>query len=177
MQSNRFNKCLEIIRKGNPRGIEDIYHAYYGKIKYSAFALTKDDHASEDIASSVLKYILEKADKIPFVECPDAWILTMSRSFALSHIRKASKTVSLDNNIIDNVSAQESNDTLRFSFSECFLTLTEVEQKILLWHYMYGYKYEEISKILDRPPGTIKSDIRKIKAKLRHLKNKIPDET
>jgi len=162
---------LDIIRKGNPRGLEDIYYAYYEKIKYSACLILKDIHASEDIASIVLKYILEKTDKIPYVENPDAWIIKISRNLAIDYIRKKSKTISLDSDFFDAIPVRDNNSNLRLSFEKCFLELTGLEQKILLFHYVYGYKYREISRILKRPIGTIKSDIRKIKSKLEHLKN------
>lgn len=169
MKSCRFNKCLEIIRQGNPRGIEDIYYTYYEKIKYASFILLKDEYAAEDIASAILKYILENIDKIPFVEHPDAWILKMSHSFSVDYIRKYSRTTSLDS-LADSIPAQNSDDILRLSFLDCFLKLTETEQKVLVLHYMYGYKYKEISRILEIPVGTVKSDVSIIKSKLKYLK-------
>lgn len=165
MNKIEFNKCLEAIKSGNKRGIEKIYYEYYGKITFIATLLTNDVFESKDIASQIMLYILENAKKLETVNNPNAWISTIARNHAINFIRKDSKFIKTeeikDSTLLDNVFSEEYFDLVEFIKRQ-----TKQEQQIFEMHFIYGYKYKEISEKLNLPLGSIKRIIHDLKLKI-----------
>ena len=170
MLPKKFNSCLDMIRKGNTRGLEEIYYEYYEKMKFFAQIRLNNFAVAEDIASNLLKYILEKANEIKYIENPNAWIYTAVKNSTINYIREKSKTVNIENNNEINVSFPQENYDLKKALLDNIKNLKPVQNEILTLHYIYGFKYKEIASMLKIPIGTIKSHIYEIKKTLQHLK-------
>ncbi|MCL1900889.1 MAG: RNA polymerase sigma factor [Firmicutes bacterium] len=169
MLPKKFNSCLDMIRSGNNRGLEEIYYEYYEKMKLYAQLRVNNYAAAEDIASNLLKYILEKANNLKYIENPNAWIYTAVKNSTVNYIREKVKTVDIENNSEDFFSSNN-NYALRKALIDNIKNLKPIQTEILTLHYIYGFKYHEISPMLNLPIGTIKSHIFEIKKSLQHLK-------
>lgn len=170
MTSKEFNHCLDKIRNKDTQGLEEIYYEYYNKLIFTAFNIVNEFVAAEDIASDFLKYILENAKNIDYIEKPDSWILQAIRNRAVSYIRKESRKIKISN-CADEMFSTNYDYDLKIILTESFKVLTEYERNLVLLHFVYEIKYKEISSIIGRPIGTIKSDISIIRKKLLYLKN------
>lgn len=169
MTTKEFNICLDLIREGNSKGLEDIYYEFYEKMKFIAFQSLGNLTEAEDIASSFMKFLLNNAKEIHYVEHPKAWIYKAIKNLSIDYIRKESKNTSLED-YQDYLFCDDVNYNLRDAFMKSFYKLTEIEQQIVLLHFVNGFKYKEVSEMIGRPIGTIKSDVSIIKKKLNHLK-------
>jgi len=170
MKATLFNQCLDRIRSGDTCGLEPIYNKYYEKMSFSAFTKVKNIEDAKDIASEFLKYILNNAHEIPYINHPSAWIFQSIRNRAVDYIRKDSKTAYLAEYASDAFSKTPDYD-LPVLIAEAIEKLTDAEKEIFELHYIYGNKYTEISKMINKPVGTIKRQVYEIKQKLRHLKD------
>lgn len=170
MIPKKFNSCLEMIRNGNMRGLEEIYYEYYEKMKFYAHSRLNNFAAAEDIASNLLKYILEKAKEIRYIENPNAWIYTAVKNSTINYIREKVKIVNIHNSNEIAFTPQE-NYNLREALFDNIKNLKPIQNEIFVLHYIYGFKYKEMSLMLNIPVGTIKSYIFEIKKNLQHLKN------
>lgn len=169
MLKGQFNQALEKIKNGDNQGLADIYNEYYEIMTFTAFIKVKDTEAAKDIASDFLLYILEKANEISYIESPNAWVFQAIRNQSISYIRKDSKTVRIDDCVATVFSTEPDRD-LHSMLMNSFSLLNEKEQQLFMLHYIYGFKYNEISRTLSIPVGSIKRKISEIKEKLKDLK-------
>lgn len=172
MDKSKFNKCITQILHNNLDGLEQIYYEYFGKIIYTAMIYTRDYHASEDIASDIILYILQNANVIGVIEDPNAWINNIAKKRAIDYIRKDSHSIKVSEFDASKLYSGnfQNNEVLFANFITLTSKLTEHEQQLIELHYIYGYKYKELSKILNLPVGTIKSQIYAIKNKIKEFK-------
>lgn len=169
METKEFNRCLDRIRNGDRQALEGIYTKFYAKMTFTALAKINNIQAAEDIASDFIKYILENAKSIPYIENPVSWIITCINNRTVSYIRKERMAYNMACD--EAVFTQNSPDNdLYFELARSFKDLAAAEQELVLLHYIYGYKYKELSRMLGKPEGTIKRQIFVIKQKLKHLK-------
>lgn len=172
MTKAEFNKYIKKIRLGDANGLKRIYDEYYAKITYTAVLVVKDYHIAQDIASEVMLYILQNAADIGPVEYPDAWIRTIAKNRAVDFVRKDSRIVLTDGELIGHVADGFPSDVY-YEMVDSIGGLTKAEQDLVELHYVYGYKYQEIAEIINAPIGTIKRQIHNIKNKLIHLKKNL----
>ena len=168
MNPIKFNNYLEKIAKGDINELAHIYNEYYSKMVMTAANKVKNIEDAQDIASSLLEYILQNACTIGYIKSPTAWIVTSIRNRAINFIKKDSRTVAYAECSEDSLTSNIDNDK-KLIIIESIDSLSEMEKEILDLHFNYGYKYKEISEQLGRTIGTIKSDISIIKKKLAHL--------
>jgi len=169
MSPKKFNYCLSRIRNGDMDGLKEIYYEYYEKMKFSARLRINDQASAEDIASNLLKDILEKIKEIKRIENPNAWIYTAVRNKAVDYIRENKKTINIEN-YNETTSSMPDDYDLRQALLHSLKRLTETEKEIFTEHFIYGFKYKEISFMHNNmPEGTIKSHVYNIKRKLKHL--------
>jgi len=170
MLPKKFNSCLDMIRNGNMRGLEEIYYQYYEKMKFYAQTRVNNFAVAEDIASNLLKYILEKAKEIKYIENPNAWIYTAVKNSTVNYIREKTKPVNIEDSNESIFFSPDKNYYLKKELIDNIKNLKPIQNEILTLHYIYGFKYQEISSMLNIPIGTIKSHVFEIKKNLQHLK-------
>jgi len=172
MDAKKFNQTLDEIRNGNISILAEIYNAYYNFMFNTAIAIVNNSIDADDVVSNFLKYLLEKIQAIGYIEHPKAWIATSIRNDAVRSAKQAANTLYLSENAEDPL-VHPSKFDLVILLNDSLKLLTDTEQEIFDMHYLIGLKYREISKELNRPVGTIKRDVHKIKNKLKHLKKEL----
>ena len=170
MDTKEFNLCLEKIRCGETRALEPIYNAFKRLMYFTALKEVNNVTDADDIVSEIFKYILSNASTIGYVENPPAWLTKAVRYSANRSKKNKSKTAYIDDLSQSNFSHAPDID-LKILLCISLKQLTETESDIFDLHYLCGYKYKEISKMLSRPVGTIKRIVHTIRIKLKHLKN------
>ena len=168
MTQKTFNECLNKIRCGNTQGLEDIFNEYYKKIYYTALWKVHNETDAEDIASNFITYLFENIRGIPYIENPSAWINFIVMKRSIDHIRRKSKTVAVEQ--IDEDAAVKDITEENHLLVEVMNQLDEYQQQLSILHFLYGFKYGELSKMVQRPVGTIKSDISIIRKKIMQFK-------
>ncbi len=138
------------------------------KIIFSVLRYIHDCDEAKDIASDIILFILQNADKIGVVENPNSWICSVSKHYAINFIRKDSKILKTDK-LYASTSCPP-NMELCDELTESIQRLSELEQTLLELQFVYGYKNKELSKMLKTPVVTKKRQVYTIKAKLKNLK-------
>ena len=90
---------------------------------------------------------------------------------AVDHIRKNSKIVQMGTEYLENTEeiseSHEKEILLKSSLEELMEVLDSEEKNVILLKYYYEYSFQEISGLLERPLGTIKSVLYRALKKLR----------
>jgi len=145
---------------------ESIYRATFSTISKQVFFKVAKVEDAQDIVQEVYmdfyQYIIEKGKTVDNVQ---AYLMQIANN-KLAHYYK-DKTVeftveddqALFNNISDPSDLEE--DVLeRISLDEIWqevLTLSEIDQHILIDYYRFGFNFREISERYNMPESTIKS--------------------
>lgn len=145
---------------------ESIYRATFSTISKQVFFKVAKIEDAQDIVQEVYmdfyQYIIEKGKAVDNVQ---AYLMQIANN-KLAHYYK-DKTVeftveddqALFNNISDPSDLEE--DVLeRISLDEIWqevLTLSEIDQHILIDYYRFGFNFREISERYNMPESTIKS--------------------
>jgi len=137
---------------------------------FTAFRILRNYEDAKDIVSDFLKYILEKSHRIDYISNPTAWISQSIRNNAIKYSQKRLKTVSIMEVSQELCAAVPDYDFI-IRLDEILNTFTELENTLFEMRFLIGYSSKEIAKETGRPVGTIDSDIFRIKAKLKPLKD------
>jgi len=171
MDAKEFNDCLDKIRNGNKAALEEIYTAYSGLIYNTAIWVLGNPHDANDVMQDFFKYILENIHEQKHIENPRGWIVVAIRRNAVRFLEQNSKTGQLFDFALEQKFSKRSDVDLGILISESKQSLTDIENEIFEFHYIHGYKGREIAKMINRPHGTIRRDFKKIREKLKHLKD------
>jgi RNA polymerase sigma-70 factor, ECF subfamily len=146
---------------------ESLITSHYQYLKRMAFSLTRDHDDANDLIQDMMFRALKNRDKFKRDTNIKAWLYTVMRNIFYSSF-KSNKNKTQSSNAVD-VYENDSyiNDSVK-NLSKTNLMMEDINtifakmpQKVTTPFMMYvnGYKYEEISKELDIPLGTVKVHI------------------
>jgi RNA polymerase sigma-70 factor (ECF subfamily) len=136
-------------------------------LKPFAITLTRDNETAKDLMQETIYRALANKDKYNVGTNIKAWLYTIMRNIFINNYRRKSKQNTvfdntpndflLDYNQVTVANAAEANLKLK-EINKAIDGLPEIFKNPFLL-YFDGYKYDEISKMLAEPLGTIKSRI------------------
>lgn len=145
------------LKCGNKKAFENLYTKYNRMVYGIAFSILKNKTDSEDIVQIVFSKIYEiNKEKLP-TEKEASWIYTLTKNETITLLRKKGNYISLEtiyeiedndneiNNIID-----------RDSYNRLISKLNNKEKQIISLKILGNFSFEEISKLLNEPSGTVK---------------------
>ena len=183
----RDEDLIANFQKGDRDAFNQIVMRYKDKLTNFIYRYTYDIDSAEDLAQDTLLKVYINKDSYREIAKFSTWIYTIASNLAKTELRKIKrrKTYSVselstdDQEFIihkpDTASFEDVEDT---NLSENILqkSISELEEEfknIIILRDIQELSYEEISKILQIPLGTVKSRINRGRFKLKEiLKNK-----
>lgn len=148
-------------KKGNREALEQIVRDNYPVVKGYLIKVTLNEHLAEDLTQDCFLKALENLNKYSPTGKFSTWLITIANNLYYDYLRKNRKIV-LGLEMDENIKLAEGDFEDRIEIKEILKIISslpyEKRAAFILKHY-YGYKYEEISKILKCPVGTVKSRI------------------
>lgn len=125
------------------------------KIAYS-YVKNKDD-ALDIVQESVYKAYISY-DKVKKSQYEKTWLTRIVINTAIDFIKKNKKIVSMDMNVIENISDYGNDHILeKVAVKQALDNLNEKQKTVVILRYFEDMKLEEIANILEAPVSTIKS--------------------
>lgn len=152
---------IGLCKQGNREALERIISDNYPVVKGYLIKLTLNEHLAEDLTQDCFIKVLDNINKYNPGGKFSTWLITIANNLYYDYLRKNRKVVlglELDENIVVNEENPEDKMELKEILKVISLLPYEKRAAFILKHY-YGYKNEEISKILKCPIGTVKSRI------------------
>lgn len=151
----------------HPEGAIDIAGIFSRHVKtvyrlcYSYLASSQD---AEDATQAVFMKLITKPRSFEDAEHEKAWLLTVAANHCKDVLKSSQRTRSAEMppDVVDTHAVVETNDVL-----EAVLALPEQYKDCVYLHYYEGYKTDEIAKMTDTPPSTIRNRLRDARALLR----------
>ena len=158
----KYEKEVEQIFKklkssNNKENFEFLYNNYNNLVYKIAFTILKNKDDSEDIVQTVFSkiYTLSK-DKLPTKHIL-SWIYSVTKNESVSLLRKKKNTLNIDDiyDIADD-NDEISNSINIIEFNRLISKLDNTEKEIVSLKILSNLSFDEISKLLNKPTGTIK---------------------
>ena len=151
----------------HPEGAIDIAGIFSRHVKtiyrlcYSYLASAQD---AEDATQAVFMKLVTKPRSFEDVEHEKAWLLVVAANYCKDVLKSAERTraAEMPPDVADPSAKSESNDVL-----EAVLALPPLYKDCVYLHYYEGYKTDEIAKITETPPSTIRNRLRDARALLK----------
>ena len=170
---------IELILKGDSQGLDSLYALYHRPILSLITGFLADAGMAEEVLQDVFVRVYEKADRFdPELGTPFTWLATIGKRMALDRLRKQRRHKQIlseerehsldfvDKTILD-VSTNEQNSLDSLGVAELLETVSQAQREVIELAFMQGYTHFEISEVLNKPLGTIKSDLRRGMMQLR----------
>ena len=158
----KYEKELEVIFKelkssDNKKNFESFYNNYNNLVYKIAFTILKNKDDSEDIVQIVFSkiYSLPK-DKLP-TKYILSWIYSVTKNESISLLRKKKNNMSIEEIYdITDENDEINNSINKIEFNKLISRLDDMEKEIISLKVISGLTFDEISKLLNKPTGTIK---------------------
>lgn len=139
----------------------EAFQKYSDMVYRLAFARVKNKYDADDILQEVFLRFIKHKDKVNNEEHAKALLIRITINCSKSMLTSSwfKKTEALSENL--SVTMPE-NDTL-----EAVLRLPQKYRTVIHLHYYCGFSVEEIGKILNHNPSTVKSQLHRARMKLK----------
>jgi len=178
---------LEFQNTDNKKAFDLLTFRYKDKLKNFLFRYTGDMAQAEDLCQDTFLKVYIKKDSYKEIAKFSTWMYTIGSNLAKTELRKYKrrKTYNVsglgkeDQEFVmsrpedDHVETDEDNKVSNQLIEDSLSELDEEFRNIIIFREIQELSYEEISKILKIPLGTVKSRINRGRLKLRDiLRNK-----
>lgn len=158
IDDKKLNKTfINLKSENNSHSFEELYKLA-NKIVYGvAFSILKNKEDSEDVVQSVFSKILVlEKEKLPTAKCA-SWLYEVTKNEAILIYRKKNDTVEIEQIYEIEDKDNEINKVIdKMQYNRLISKLNDKEKEIVSLKIISGLSFEEISKLLSEPVGTIK---------------------
>lgn len=140
---------------------EEIYLAYRGLMYHVADDILHNHQDAEDAVHQAFVKIAEHIEEIEEAVCPKtkAYVVIIVRNKAIDHYRRKQRYPQVE--YCDAMSGKTVEYTGSNQLAACLAKLPEQQRDIILLKYKYGYRNEEVAKLMGlSKSNTIKIDQR-----------------
>ena len=145
------------IKENNKKGLEELYNNSHKMVYGIAFSLVKNKEDAEDIMQVVFTKIQE-LDKTKLPSNKEmTWLYTLTKNETLNYLKKKKGEVSLETIYeIENKNNEIDKKIDSIEFNRLISKLDKKEQEIVSLKILSEFSFQEISKLLNEPVGTVK---------------------
>ncbi len=165
---NRKEDKKELVKRaqsGDWKSFEELVDIYKDKVYSIALTLTKDRIEAEEVSHLAFLKLWRKIGKFKFKSSFSTWFYRLTHNTFYDYVRKKKRkkksTVAIDkfyslksnSNPYDSVKDEEARELIKKALKE----VPEKLRMVVVYYDLQGMSYKEISKVIRRPMGTVKS--------------------
>lgn len=150
--------------------IEEMYNENYSYLRNYLIGLTRSHEEADDVIQELFSKILRNPHWVLEVAHTRGWLVKSARNTLLDLHKKKRPELLQDEKIIENLlisnHSLEEEIVLKNQLETYFAEMSTTDKAIFIAKEYYGYKYEEISELLDIPISTVKSRVFRMRKKM-----------
>ncbi|HHV97234.1 MAG TPA: sigma-70 family RNA polymerase sigma factor [Clostridiaceae bacterium] len=179
------NVLIEKSKKGDISAFEELIETYQNKVFNIAYSMLNNYEDANDVAQEVFIRVYKSIKNFKGESSFSTWLYRITTNVCLDELRKRKNknVVSIDEDIpFDDgeVTRQIVDDgptpdiiaekkEVREIVNEAIGQLSEEHKTVIILRELQGLSYEEISKIINCPRGTVKSRINRARSALKNI--------
>lgn len=169
---------IELIQSGDRKAFNMLVEEYQQKIINISFAMLSDYEEACDAAQETFVKVYRNIGKFRGDSSLSTWIYRIAKNTCNDFLRKRKeKFLSIDDEDAkiqvkdDSYSPEKKTEKKELGklLEKAIAELDENSRTVLVLYEFENMSYDEIAKILDLPPGTVKSRLNRAREKLRNI--------
>lgn len=148
----------------------ELVNRYKGALYRHIFAIVQDEDIAEDVAQETFVAAYYKLSSYDNTYRFATWLFKISTNKALNTLKRASKSIRVDDEFFDrqhsNLPSPEAR-AIQSELEQAIASLAPKYQIVIRLHYWQGMKYTDIAQVLSLSEGTVKSLLHRAKQQLR----------
>jgi len=167
---------VERLKRGEEKAFEEVYKKYIAKVYNLALRYCHDEQIAEDIAQESFIRVYRYIDSFDEAYSFSGWLMRITVNLCKSYRKDASRDMQkvinyqqVKRRAMDDPAARtEVLDALQYYLEQ----MDETSKTMMILYYLQDFTYEEISRMLECPLGTVKSRLSRSKEKFHQLLSK-----
>ena len=143
-----------------PQIFERLFRLYYSRLGSFIRRIVGQPQAIEEIVNDTMLTIWRSADRYEGKSKVDTWVFGIAYNKAMEHIRRHQRQtrneVTLDESDPSFPTIDRNDDAGQW-VQQALRRLSPEQRALVELTYTFGYSYPEIAKIVECPPGTVKT--------------------
>lgn len=152
-------------RHGDIQAFGTLYGRIYKELYRFALYIMKQPQDAEDVVSETVVAAYENLGNLKKEESFRSWIFTILANQCKRHFRNKDKTEELTEEVAVKAEDQEETCDVR----NAFMQLGEEDRMIVAWSVLGGYPSEEIGRMIQMKPATVRSRKARALEKMRQI--------
>ncbi|MCB2288281.1 RNA polymerase sigma factor SigY [Clostridium sp. CS001] len=154
---------VELVNKaknGNKSALNSLFKDNFNILKGYTFKMVGDPYLAQDIIQDTMLKAVINIDKFEPRAKFSTWLIKIATNVYRDYLRKNKYSQLVDESFIDKGQQVEEFVISNYEYKEIMkiiLKLPYEKRAVFILKHYYGYKYEEISEIMDCPLGTVRS--------------------
>ena len=155
MNELSLKDCVIELKKGNMEVFDSFYEATKHQVFYNIVAITKSYDLAEDLLQDTFVSFLKNINRVDENSSILGFLMVMSKNITLDYFKKANRTREIDEINDDLSSYDKSYIDQDLLLKRIEKILKEKEFQIFTMHVLSELSFDEISKVLNKPLGTV----------------------
>lgn len=140
------------------------------KLYRVAYSYVRNEQDALDIVQETVIKGYKAFHKLKDVNLFSTWITRILINCALDHIRQSKDVIPFEAAFYNEDLNEENKAVMTMDMEQAFEKLNPNQKTLILLRFYYGYSIPEISEIIEKPEGTVKSQLHRT---LQFLKKKL----
>jgi RNA polymerase sigma-70 factor (ECF subfamily) len=164
---------IESCRKGHRRAFEPLVRRYASRAYGFALSMVRDPEEAKDLSQEAFLRVFRNLHRFDKSKPFYPWFLTILRNLCLSHLRRRRPTVALEDvpPAMQAAARTGLSPELHIGLKRALSALSEADREIVILKDFQDLTYEDISRILNIPRGTVQSRLYYARRRLRDRLN------
>ncbi|WP_123040183.1 sigma-70 family RNA polymerase sigma factor [Cohnella candidum] len=163
-----LRRFVHAARTGSKEAFAELVRRFKGNVYRHAYGMLGSRSEAEDAAQEAFIKAYYSISRLDADFAFSSWMMRIVTNICLDRLKKRTDEwpVAEESRLSAAAARDEMSDT-RMAIQEAMRQLSPEHRQVLLLHDMQGYRYEEISELLDIPLGTVKSRLNAARLALR----------
>lgn len=159
--------------KGDGKAFEELIGQCKENLYRTAFSYVRNEADALDIVQETVYKAYISIDKLKEPKYFNTWLTRILINIALTHIKKTSKIVYLDDHEMNKaMGTHETSVDESIYIWQALNSLEEKHREVIILKYFNDLTIGEVAKVLEYPVGTVKTYLNKGLSKLRSIMRK-----
>ena len=173
--SRRERELVRATRRGSQEASDALVRQYWPNLYRTAFLISGDRSAAEDIAQDAMLAALDRLDDFDVRRRLAPWLHRIVANRSIDWVRTRRRQHELARRVAEAIGQREDLGAgLPAPLAEALDALAELDRAIVVLRHLFEYRSSEIGKLLDLPAGTVR---RRLQEALAQLKDELGKET
>jgi RNA polymerase sigma-70 factor (ECF subfamily) len=166
--------AIRAAKLGEPQGFQVLYELYRSYVYSVCLGMTREPALSEDLTHDIFLQLMRKITLFKGDSLFRTWLHRVAVNMVLLHFRRHKVTdVSLNDETLNSTEIEmaekhpHSDVDTDIALRELVADLSPSNQEVLILHDVEGYRHQDISKLLGITSGASRSQLHKVRVKLR----------